>query len=76
MTFDQAEYEAHLAELVAQWERALQAEGFDAAVIPAGEAQMYFQDDQAPPFHPNPHFTRWFPSRISNANNIRSTLIK
>ena len=62
MTFDQAEYEAHLAELAAQWERALQAEGFDAAVIPAGEAQMYFQDDQAPPFHPNPHFARWFPS--------------
>ena len=62
MTFDQAEYLAHLSELAAQWEDALQAEGFDAVAIPAGEAQMYFQDDQAPPFHPNPHFARWFPS--------------
>lgn len=22
---------------------------------------MYYQDDQAPPFHPNPHFARFFP---------------
>ena len=60
--FDQAGYRVHLAELGNQWQQALADEGFDAAVIPAGDAEMYFQDDQAPPFHPNPHFARWFPS--------------
>ena len=61
MTFSEEDYSAHLAEVAAQWEAALQAGRYDAAVIPAGEAEMYFQDDQAPPFHPNPHFARWFP---------------
>lgn len=59
--FDFAEYADHLATIVAQWERALAASGFDAAVAPAGTAPMYFQDDQAPPFHPNPHFARFYP---------------
>ena len=48
MTFDQAEYLAHLSELAAQWEDALPAEGFDAVAIPAGEAQMYFLPGQMP----------------------------
>ena len=61
MTFDQAGYASHVATLAKQWEEALAAHGFEAAVVPAGEAEMYFQDDQAPPFHPNPHFARWFP---------------
>ena len=62
MSFDEAGYRAHLATLAAQWEEALATHGFDAAVVPAGISAMYFQDDQAPPFHPNPHFARWFPS--------------
>ncbi len=59
---DEPGYRSHLADLAAHWERALAEHGFDAAVVPAGEAEFYFQDDQAPPFHPNPHFARWFPS--------------
>ena len=61
MAFDEAGYAAHIAELGEQWQRALAEHGFEAAVVPAGEAEMFFQDDQAPPFHPNPHFARWFP---------------
>ena len=33
----------------------------DAAVIPAGSAGVYFQDDIAPPFRPNPNFAQWVP---------------
>ena len=61
LAFDEAGYAAHIAELGEQWQRTLAEHGFEAAVVPAGEAEMYFQDDQAPPFHPNPHFARWFP---------------
>ena len=33
----------------------------DAAVVPAGSAGVYFQDDIAPPFRPNPNFAQWVP---------------
>ena len=59
--FDQAEYSDHIGTITAQWERALTASSSGAAVVPAGIAQMYFQDDQAPTFHPNPHFARFYP---------------
>ena len=59
--FDHAEYTKHVENTTAEWERALAACGTDAAVVPAGVAQMYFQDDQAPTFHPNPHFARFYP---------------
>lgn len=59
--FDHGEYLEHVDTITAQWERALVASDADAAVVPAGVAQMYFQDDQAPTFHPNPHFARFFP---------------
>ena len=59
--FDHAEYTAHVDTITAQWKRALAACDADAAVVPAGLAQMYFQDDQAPVFHPNPHFARFYP---------------
>lgn len=59
--FDQDEYADHIDTITAQWQRALAASGADAAVVPAGIAQMYFQDDQAPTFHPNPHFARFYP---------------
>ncbi len=61
MSFDQPDYLAHLAVLQRHWEQTLADCGADVAVVPAGAAEMYFQDDQAPPFHPNPHFARWFP---------------
>ena len=61
-TDDATGYAAHIAELGQQWQHLLADHGFDAAVVPAGKAEMYFQDDQAPPFHPNPHFARWFPN--------------
>ena len=61
LAFDQSGFSAHLAEVQQQWEHALANHRHDAAVIPAGSAAMYFQDDQAPPFHPSPHFARWFP---------------
>ena len=60
--FDDAAFAAHLGTLAAEWEQALAAHGFDAAVVPAGDSPLYFQDDQAPPFHPNPHFARFFPA--------------
>ena len=60
--FDEAAFAAHLGTLAAEWEQALAAHGFDAAVVPAGDSPLYFQDDQAPPFHPNPHFARFFPA--------------
>lgn len=60
--FDQEEYLDHIGMIADQWAQALAATGFDSAVVPAGSAQMYFQDDQAPVFHPNPHFARFYPS--------------
>ena len=58
----QAAFQAHLAEMTTLWERLLDEHGFDAAALPAGVAEMRFQDDLGPPFVPNPHFARWFPS--------------
>ena len=59
---DQTAYEAHLAEMTALWERLLAEHSFDAAALPAGVVEMRFQDDLGPPFVPNPHFARWYPS--------------
>ena len=62
LAFDHTGYQDHLATLAAQWERFLTEERFDAAAVPAGEVVNRFQDDLGPPFVPNPHFARWFPS--------------
>ena len=62
MFFDETAYQAHLAEMTALWERLLADHRFDAAALPAGVVEMRFQDDLGPPFVPNPHFARWFPS--------------
>ena len=59
---DETAYKAHLAEMTALWERLLADHGFEAAALPAGVVEMRFQDDLGPPFVPNPHFARWFPS--------------
>ena len=61
MTFEQSEFASHLANVTDRWGEALVANRYDAAVVPAGTSAMYYQDDQAPPFHPNPHFARFYP---------------
>ena len=61
--FDVGLYRQHLGHLREEWEAALEAFAVDVAVLPSGNAAMYFQDDQAPPFHPNPHFARWLPGQ-------------
>ena len=62
MELDQTTYRDHLADAARLWERLLSEEGFDAAALPAGSTVNRFQDDMGPPFVPNPHFARWFPS--------------
>lgn len=61
MGFDTTGYRTHVAHLRQHWEEALGRHDFDAAMVPAGAAGLYYDDDQAPPFHPNPQFARWFP---------------
>ena len=61
LPFEESEFAAHLARVATHWGEALAANRYDAAVVPAGTAAMYYQDDQAPPFHPNPHFARLLP---------------
>ena len=61
MSFEKPEFAAHLASVASHWGEALAENRYDAAVVPAGAPAMYYQDDQAPPFHPNPHFARFFP---------------
>ena len=39
----------------------MEAAGIDAAVVPAGSAGHYYEDDIAPPFRPNPNFAQWVP---------------
>ncbi|MCY4013665.1 MAG: Xaa-Pro dipeptidase [Gammaproteobacteria bacterium] len=61
MSFEKPEFAAHLGCIASHWGDALAENRYDAAVVPAGAPAMYYQDDQAPPFHPNPHFARFFP---------------
>ena len=56
-----AGYAAHVAELQQHWENALQAEGFDAALIHAGSKLASFLDDYEYPFRCNPHLLWWLP---------------
>jgi Xaa-Pro dipeptidase len=55
------DYLDHIATLRARWSRALAAEGFDGAVVAAGDGRNYFLDDQSPPWRANPHFAQWLP---------------
>ena len=59
--FDRQAFFRHLQSVQETWELALQAAGFDAVAVPAGARGLYFQDDQAPPFRPNPNFAQWAP---------------
>jgi Xaa-Pro dipeptidase len=54
-------YRAHVAELQQRWERALQAEGYEAALIHAGSMLASFLDDYEYPFRCNPHLLWWAP---------------
>lgn len=54
-------YKAHVSELQQHWEKALDAEGFDAALIHAGSKLASFLDDYEYPFRCNPHFLWWLP---------------
>ncbi len=55
------EYSAHLAIMDRRLEEALQAGGFDGAVIFAGEEHIVFRDDQPYPFAVEPYFKAWLP---------------
>jgi len=54
-------YRAHVAELQRRWEKALAAEGYDAALIHAGSMLASFLDDYEYPFRCNPHLLWWAP---------------
>jgi len=56
-------FAGHIDAVAGRWREALTGAGFDAAVIDAGDPRLYFQDDQAAPFRPNPHFAQWYPDR-------------
>ena len=54
-------YKNHVAKLQQHWEKALQAENYDAALIHAGSKLASFLDDYEYPFRCNPHFLWWLP---------------
>ena len=54
-------YRDHVAELQRYWEKALQAEGYQAALIHAGSKLASFLDDYEYPFRCNPHLLWWAP---------------
>jgi Xaa-Pro dipeptidase len=54
-------YKSHVAEVQQRWEKALQAEGFEAALIHAGSKLVSFLDDYEYPFRCNPHLLWWAP---------------
>jgi Xaa-Pro dipeptidase len=54
-------YKAHVETLQRHWENALQAEGYDAALIHAGSKLASFLDDYEYPFRCNPHLLWWAP---------------
>jgi Xaa-Pro dipeptidase len=54
-------YRAHITVLKLRHDRALEAAGFDHAVIFAGAQHIAFLDDMGYPFKVNPHFKYWVP---------------
>ena len=54
-------YPAHLDTVRSQYDEALAATKFDAAVIGAGAEIVRYFDDQTYPFRPNPHIVQWLP---------------
>lgn len=60
-TTSQSLYLDHLETISLRVSGALEATGFDGAIIPAGEPPMHFADDQPYPFRANPGFSLWVP---------------
>ena len=54
-------YKAHVAQLQQYWEKALDAEGYEAAVIHAGSKLVSFLDDYEYAFRCNPQLLWWAP---------------
>ena len=54
-------YPGHHARLLQCWGEALEAAGFEAAVVHAGSPPKAFLDDQYYPYQANPHFLAWAP---------------
>ncbi len=54
-------FASHVAQVQKNWEQALHAEGFSAAVVHSGSPIISFLDDYVYPFRPNPHFLAWLP---------------
>lgn len=54
-------YKDHVNTLQLHWEKALQAEGYDAVLIHAGSKLASFLDDYEYPFRCNPHLLWWLP---------------
>ncbi len=54
-------FQTHIGQLCRRMERALEANGFDAALIPSGVPPLQFSDDQSYPFKANPQFRLWVP---------------
>ena len=54
-------YPEHVGEVSDRWSAALEAEGFDGALVHAGSQIVSFRDDYHYPFRPNPLFQAWLP---------------
>lgn len=57
----ESEYGAHLAIMDQRLDEALQAAGFDGAIVFAGDEKRVFRDDQVYPFRAEPYFKAWVP---------------
>ena len=55
----QDQYAKHLNRLSNTWSTLLEKHEFDGAIITAGKAGYYYDDDQSPPFHANPYILQW-----------------
>ena len=54
-------FSAHLAQVRAHADSALELGRYDGLVIHAGRPGLHFLDDSGPPFKANPHFLYWAP---------------
>lgn len=61
-SMDEASFAAHLKHTLAAVESSLAALQLDALVIQAGEARLFFQDDQSLPFRTSPWFAWLVPA--------------
>lgn len=57
----QSLYAAHVTEVQARWEAALDAEGLQAGLVHSGTPLYSFLDDYEYAFRPNPQFLYWLP---------------